>query len=279
MEILLNTIMLEPKRWQSPKVVTFSLIEVLPDIKRAGFDKLEIWGYHLWNLNPDQLSCLASEIQTRGMSVPSVGSYLTPQEDNKKENILTTAKKYFSICKKLKSGKLRIFYGDRDFERSTNQYIQFIDEVFVEMFGMGQDNDIQVIPEMHKGTVIGSIEGLRRALTKWGESFDFGVVYQPFEFKTKPALEALNLVLGHIKSVHLQNRENTHFVGLAEGDVDYRKILRKLAISSYKGPFVLEFTKGIVPSSSGRFNYKDILNSATKDRIWLESTWSEVCHE
>jgi len=43
MQILLNTIMLEPRRWSVPKSVTIPLIKLLPRIKEQGFDELEIW--------------------------------------------------------------------------------------------------------------------------------------------------------------------------------------------------------------------------------------------
>lgn len=279
MQILLNTIMLEPKRWHSPKSITVPLIKLLPDIKKAGFNELEIWGYHIWNMKEKEISSLIEESKLRKMVVPSVGSYLTEQGNARRKEILNVAKKYFYLCQKLESKRLRIFYGNKDFEKSSEEHLQFIDEIFEEIFKMGKDKGIMVMPEMHEGTVIGSIEGLRRVLERWGENPDFGVVYQPYEFKTELALEALDAALGHIQSVHLQNRHNGHFVALAEGDVDYRRVLKKLAISSYDGPFVLEFTAGIIPSFIEDFDYRQVLSSAARDRDWLKSTWKEVCNE
>ena len=278
-KVLLNTIILEPKRWNSPKAVTVRLVKLLPYIKESGFSELEVWGYHIWDMNEGEVSSLVEELRLRKMVVPSIGSYLTEQGGSKREGIVNVAKKYFSICEKLKSKRLRLFYGSKNFEESSQGYLQFIDKVFEEIFKMGQDKGIQVMPEMHEGTVIGSIEGLKRAIEKWERYPNFGVVYQPYEFKTEPALEALDVALGHIQSVHLQNRHNTHFVALAEGDIDYRQILRKLAVSGYSGPFVLEFTKGIIPSSVENFDYRDVLNSAVRDRNWLESTWKEAFSE
>lgn len=279
MEILLNTIMLEPRRWHSPKSITVPLVELLADIKKAGFNELEIWGYHIWNMNEGELSSLSEELKGRNMAAPSIGSYLTEQGGSKREGIVNVAKKYFSICEKLKSKRLRLFYGNKNFEESSQEYLQFIDQVFREIFEVGQDKGIQVMPEMHEGTVIGSIEGLQRVLGKWGENPNFGVIYQPYEFRTKPALKALDVVSGYIQSVHLQNRHNGDFAALAEGDIDYRQILRKLAVSGYAGPFVLEFTEGIISSSIENFDYRDVLNSAIRDRDWLKSTWKEVSNE
>ena len=230
-------------------------------------------------MNEDELSSLSEELKGRNMTAPSIGSYLTEQGGSKREGILNVAKKYFSICEKLKSERLRLFYGNKNFEEISQEYLQFIDQVFREIFEVGQDKGIQVMPEMHGRTVIGSIEGLRRVLEKWGKNPDFGVVYQPYEFKTELALEALDAALGHIQSVHLQNRHNGHCVALTEGDIDYRQILRKLAVSGYAGPFVFEFTEGIISSSIENFDYRDVLNSVIRDRDWLKSTWEEVSNE
>lgn len=271
--------MLEPKRWHSPKSITVPLIKLLPDIKRAGFNELEIWGYHIWNMKEKEISSLIEESKLRNMVVSSIGSYLTEQGNARRKEILNVAEKYFYLCQKFESKRLRIFYGSKNFEESSQDYLQFIGEVFEEIFKMGQDKGIMVMPEMHGGTVIGSIEGLRRVLERWGKNPDFGVVYQPYEFKTEPALEALDTALGHIQSVHLQNRHNGHFVALAEGDIDYRRVLKKLAISSYDGPFVLEFTAGIIPSFIEDFDYRQVLSSAARDRDWLKSTWKEVSNE
>ena len=275
MEILLNTIMLESRRWNSPKSVTVPLIKLLADIKKAGFNKLEIWGYHIWNMSEEGISSLSEDLKAKSMTAASIGSYLTGQGGARKDGILNIARKYFSICERLGSRKLRIFLGDKDFEKSNQDYLQFIDSVFEEILKMGQDKGIKVMAEMHEGTVIGNIKGLKRAMGKWKEYPSFGLVYQPYEFETGPALKALNAASGSILSVHLQNRHNACFTALAEGEVDYRRILKKLASSGYSGPFVLEFTTGVT-SSPEDFDYRKVLSSAAKDKKWLESTWRKV---
>lgn len=117
MQILLNTIMLEPRRWSVPKSVTIPLIKLLPRIKEQGFDELEIWGYHLWNMSEDELSFLLKKLEEKNMKASSVGSYLTSQGGPERKGILDAARRYLSICKRLKSKRLRVFYGDRDFEK------------------------------------------------------------------------------------------------------------------------------------------------------------------
>jgi len=275
MQILLNTIMLEPRRWSVPKSVTIPLIKLLPRIKEQGFDELEIWGYHLWNMSEDELSFLLKKLEEKNMKASSVGSYLTSQGGPERKGILDAARRYLSICKRLKSKRLRVFYGDRDLEKSDHIYLRFIDEVFEEILKMAQDEGVVVMAEMHTKTLVGSIQGLRRAIEKWGSYPNFGLVYQPYEFNTESALEALDVAIRYMKSVHLQNRHNGQFTGLAQGDVDYRKVLEKLASFGYDGPFVLEFTEGIAAPLKD-FDCRRILSSAAKDREWLKSTWRKL---
>jgi len=269
MKILLNTIMLEPKRWASPRSITVPLIELLPDIKKAGFNELEIWGHHVWHLGANELDSLVRELGKRDILAPSMGSYLTAQGGSKRENILDIAQRYFHLCSKLGSKQLRVFYGDRNFEQSNKEYFQFIDRTFYEIFKLGKEKGIQIVAEMHGGTVIDCIEGLQRVLKKWPD--DFGIVYQPYEFKTGPAIKALEAALGHIYSVHLQNRRKGVFTKLSEGDVGYHQILSRLFASGYDGPFVLEFTEGVVPAR-GDFDY---IENAVKDRKWIEDVWGK----
>ena len=275
MEILLNTIMLEPRRWNQPKSVTVPLIDILSDIKKVGFDGLEIWGYHIWNMKKDELFSLSRALRARDMIAPSVGSYLTDQGGSDRQGILNAAKRYFSLCEKLDSKRLRIFYGNKNFEESSQDYLKFIDEVFEEIFNLAKDKGIKVMAEMHAGTVISSPEGLERAIEKWKGLLGLSLVYQPYKFRTDSALEVLDVALEHIGSVHIQNQHNDIHVALSEGDVDYRRILARLASSGYQGPFVLEFTAGVT-SSSVDFDYRHILSSAAKDREWLTATWRKI---
>jgi len=45
-----------------------------------------------------------------------------------------------------------------------------------------------------------------------------------------------------------------------------------LFASGDKGPFVLEFTEGIVPAR-GDFDYRNVLENAVKERKWIEEAW------
>ncbi len=275
MKILFNTIMLEPRRWSRPKSVTVPLIDLLPDIKKAGFGQLEVWGFHIWDLDEEELLRLSKELVAQGMSVSSIGSYLTEQGGSERDGIMRAARKYFSLCRSLGTNNLRIFYGNRNFEDCDSEYLRFIDQVFQDIVSTGKNEGVRVMAEMHAGSVISSLEGLKRAIEKWQDRLDLALVYQPYEFRTDSALKDLESALGYIESVHLQNLHRGEQVGLSEGDVDYQRILKELASSGFSGFFVLEFTRGINLSPED-FDYRKVLNYAAKDQEWLRTTWKRI---
>ena len=51
MNLLLNTIMLEVNRWDKDHRLTRPLIELVEPVAAAGFDRLEIWQYHVSDLS------------------------------------------------------------------------------------------------------------------------------------------------------------------------------------------------------------------------------------
>ena len=51
MRLLFNTIMLEVNRWAADKTPTRPLADLLPAVAAAGFDRLELWQYHVSSLD------------------------------------------------------------------------------------------------------------------------------------------------------------------------------------------------------------------------------------
>ena len=67
MQLLFNTIMLEPNRWTDPGRLTRPLEALLEPIRRAGFRDLEIWQYHISALSPSGVEGLAGRMRDFGM--------------------------------------------------------------------------------------------------------------------------------------------------------------------------------------------------------------------
>jgi len=74
-ELLLNTIMLEPNRWTADKKLSWPLIDLLKPVQLAGFRQLEIWQYHISNLTDEQVEAVQARMQALEMQVVAVGAY------------------------------------------------------------------------------------------------------------------------------------------------------------------------------------------------------------
>ena len=75
MQLLLNTIMLEVNRWTADKALTQPLAELLPAIRAAGFDALEIWQYHISRLDDDEFADLKSRLDDHALQTVALGAY------------------------------------------------------------------------------------------------------------------------------------------------------------------------------------------------------------
>lgn len=74
-KLLFNTIALDPNRWTSHKRPYVRLVDVLPDLARAGFYDLEVWQYHLSRLEREEVRALKQRAADLGVSMPIVGLY------------------------------------------------------------------------------------------------------------------------------------------------------------------------------------------------------------
>ena len=75
MDVLLNTIMLEPNRWTPDKRLSWPLIDLLEPVQLAGFSQLEIWQYHVSDLGETELEELRQRLHSLEMQTVAVGAY------------------------------------------------------------------------------------------------------------------------------------------------------------------------------------------------------------
>ena len=86
-QILLNSIALEPNRWTRDKIAHFSIEQLLPPIADAGFHFVELWGYHISRRPENEMRDIRSLAQSLDLQFPVVGIYprlhLTGQQREK----------------------------------------------------------------------------------------------------------------------------------------------------------------------------------------------------
>jgi len=76
MQLLFNTIMLEINRWTEHHNITYPLIDLLELLKKAEFNALEIWQYHISSLPEYDINRLAEKLHELNMTTPAVGAYV-----------------------------------------------------------------------------------------------------------------------------------------------------------------------------------------------------------
>ena len=75
MQLLLNTIMLEPNRWTGDRSLTCPLTDLLKPVAEAGFRDLEIWQYHVSRLDRGELDTLMTAMDEVGLRCAALGAY------------------------------------------------------------------------------------------------------------------------------------------------------------------------------------------------------------
>ena len=67
--------MLEVNRWTADKLITQPLADLLPNLRSAGFDALEIWQHHISTLDDNEIADLKSRLDDHALQTVALGAY------------------------------------------------------------------------------------------------------------------------------------------------------------------------------------------------------------
>ena len=272
MEILLNTIALEPNRWTERKIPYFRVEELLEPIAAAGFHSLEIWQPHLTTLRPDEVQRLKARADEAGISVPILGMYpIFHLEGQEREEELARWDQMFGLADVFGAHVLKIMPGRTPSAEMTPQVwdrsVAFVQEVLRRSEEQGT-----IIPcETHAGTVADDPDTLLRFLEAVG-SDRLKVCWQPFDFgSTRKAIELYDKLAPRVVHLHLQGRKGREMELLEESDIDYREVLAHVFASGFDGCLSIEFVRDCVVESPEQFDLEAVLENAQRDRRFVES--------
>ena len=272
MEIVLNTIALDPNRWTEKKIPYFRLEDLLEPIAAAGFRALEIWQPHLTTLSPDEVQRLKARVDDAGMSVPILGMYpIFHLEGREREEELTGWDRMFGFADVLGSRMLKVMPGRTPSAEMTTEVwdrsVAFVREVLRRSEGTGT-----IIPcETHAGTVADNPESLLRFIGMVG-SERLKVCWQPFDFaSTGKAIELYDRLSPRVVHLHLQGRRGSQMELLEGSDIDYRQVLAHIFASGFDGHLSIEFVRDCVVESPEQFHLDTVLENAQRDRRFVAS--------
>ncbi len=275
MQLLLNTIMLEPNRWTADHALTRPLADLLDPMAAAGFRELEVWGYHLDRLSEAEVEHLAESLQVRGMRAVGVGAYPSfhreGAEDDEQRGALD---QLLAAVVRLGASVFKIFPGRVASADADDAVWRRSVEGMRRLAARTGEAGLLLTLETHGGTLCDTLDGTRRLLDQLPED-GVGICFQPYvEHDTAAAIAAFDALGPRVRHLHLQNRGPDGAALLEEGDwTDYRRFLPHVRRSGFDGLLCLEFTAGITPAEGEAFHLDGVLANAARDRAFVEELW------
>ncbi len=272
MQILLNTIALEPNRWTKQKKPYFALNELLPKIAETGFTGLEIWQYHLSWESKQQIREYGRQIESLGLNVPILGLYPQLHFDGRAaEDEFRLFTEMCEAAKEFGAANLKIWLGrfsphDLDGETQARS-LSFLDRMLTHAGSM----KLQMIGEMHENTLFDSAESCEKFFSSYEKAEEILLCYQPFDFKrTDKALDDFARFNRRIIHVHLQGRKDGAFCLLQDADIDYPRLFSEMKQHKTVKYASIEFVKNCVVERPEDFDLPEVLANAWQDLLFIE---------
>jgi len=276
MRAILGTIALEPHRWTAFKEPRMDLIELLPAIRRAGFDQLEVWQNHIALRPLSAVRALRAKGDECGVSFAYIGVYpiftaagLEAREQERlqadlldKAEVLGTRRLKIMLACGLKGGE------------ATPEQLRLVADRFGPWYREALSRGIRMAVELHGGTVFDPVEAGERFMRAHPE-FDFSICFQPYDFQdTAKAIALADRFAGRISHVHLQAPQPRERGGLydalEEGALDYRRLIPHLVRHNPGVTFTLEFVRDCIQKEAP-FDVEKVLASARRDADFVEA--------
>ncbi len=272
MELMLNSIALEPNRWTREKIPHFALKNLLAPINDAGFDAVEVWQNHLALLDSRAVQELKEAAEDSGVDFPAVGIYPAfhldpPGRDEERSRILSIAAKAAEIgakVLKMMPGTIPSAELDPELKRKS--------EVFVsELLEATGTYGLTFTLETHDGTLADDTDALQSFINSLG-SERLKVCWQPYDFRhTGKAIALFDELSEHIIHLHLQGRKSGEMELLEHADIDYARVLQHIKATGFDGYASIEFVRDCVSESPESFDLSRVLSNAARDREFVES--------
>lgn len=278
MDLLFNTIMLEPNRWTPEHTLNWPLTDLLGPIDEAGFKKLELWGYHVDRIDDAEVANLAEGLAARSMCAFGVGAYPSfHKEGAEDEAEIARLERVASVSAALGARIFKVFPG-RVASASADEalWTRTVERLRALCDLVGRDG-MRLTLETHGGTLCDTLDNTLRLLDRLADRDDIGICFQPYtDHDTDEAIAAFDALGDRVRHLHVQNRgaEGTMTL-LEDGDwTDYRRFLSHAKAVGFDGALCIEFTAGIVPAEGETFDPSRVLKNAGLDRRFIDAVWS-----
>lgn len=272
MQILLNSIAVEPNRWTEEKVPHHKLEDLLPDISDAGFESVEIWQNHLATLDKNGVRQLAETAGELEMGFPIVGMYPSFHlEGEKRETELQFFEQMVEKMDILGSDIIKCMPGQIPSNDLTPELWERSVGFVQELLERTETSGVLFTFETHGGTVADDPDALDRFLEDVS-SERLEICWQPYDFtSTGKAIKLFDRFADRIVHLHLQGRRDGDMEFLEKADINYQQVLGHIFNTDFDGYISIEFVRDCVTDSPEEFDLKQVLTNATRDREFIEN--------
>lgn len=275
-DLLLNTIALDPNRWTPDHTPYFTLDALLPPIAEAGFTGVECWQYHLSTASPAQVAAYARRGRDLGLSFPVVGAYpVLHLQGAAGARAWEALQRLLEHAVLMEAKVLKLFVGNQPFAHlDAAAYARSV-EALRRLAAAARQAGLTLTGETHANTLFDTVAHCRRVLADVAAP-NFKVCFQPFDFTDTAVLlsdyEALHPGVMH---VHFQGRNGGDFVLLEHAALDYRAFVDTLAAHDFTGYACIEFVADCVVEDPADFDLPRVLGHAARDRVFLHRLFTD----
>ncbi len=280
MRTILGTIALEPNRWTGKRNPRYSLLELIPRAKAAGFDKLEVWQWHASTGFLMDMREARAKADEQGVSFPYIGVYPSfvrqGAEAREEERIQADILDKADI---LGTKALKIMLGaGLKGSVATPEQLKLTADRFGSWYRAAKERGIGMAVELHANTQFDPVDAGMAFMNRHPE-LDFSICYQPYDF-TDPAkaLALADRFAGKISHIHLQApRPNAkgQYDLLAESGLDYRRLIPHILRRNPAATMTLEFVKDCVQHGPA-FDLERVLENARQDGEFVDRVLAEA---
>jgi sugar phosphate isomerase/epimerase len=273
MSLILATIALEPNRWTRYHEPASDVIELLPLIREAGFDQLEVWQWHLTTRCLAAVRDLKARGDELGISFPYIAAYPSfiaegleaREQEGVQADVLDKAAVLGTRCLKIMLGA-----GARGGDLTSAQ-LELTAQRFGRWYREAKARGIAMCAELHGGTLFDPIEA-GEAFMREHPELDFSICYQPIDFNDLgDSLELAQRFAGRITHIHLQAPQGDGgYALLEEGQLDLRRLLPPILEENPNATMTLEFVKECIQPDRP-FDPAPALANARRDAEYVEA--------
>lgn len=275
MRAILGSITLDPNRWTKFKDPGVDLIKLLPEIQAAGFDKLEVWQWHVTTRSIAAVREMKATGDKLGIRFPYVGVYpwfiLSGAEAREEERMEADVIDKAEILG-AKAFKIMLGCGLKG-GAATPEQLRLTTERFSRWYFQAKSRGLGMCAELHGGTMFDPVEVGEKFMGEHPE-LDFSICFQATDFTdTEKTMALADRFAGKISHIHLQAPQKPERGGmyelLEEGTLDYRRLLPHILRKSPAATMTLEFVKGCIQLDKP-FEVAPVLANARRDGEFVE---------